>query len=270
MYDPIAQLLSLPKAPPALQEGSTGWAVRLLSRLLAAQGVAEKDWLAEGIPVPAIYTPFVKALTRSFQILAGIEADGACGPETWAWLGCRRFKDLGEVTMVYARAEAYSGAREIGGNNRGPWVLKYVGWEGQAAQWCAGFGTWCIAQACKRLGLGAIIRWSNKNSSSMIARDADEHRRLIHPSRAFSFSAGGKRVHALMAQPCRGDLALRLGGKTGCQHTTLLDHIDGETAFVWEGNVRPRKWIPMQLDAVRPGSYPLSQMVFVDMAPRRA
>ena len=270
MYDPIAALLALPKAPPMLKPGSTGWAVRLLCRLLAVQGVAQKDWLAEGVAVPGTYSPIVKALVRSFQLLAGIEPDGICGPETWAWLGCRRFKDLGEITMVYARAEAYLGAREIGGNNRGPWVKKYVGWTGEAAQWCAGYATWCLAQACERLGLGALIKWTNKNSSSMIARDADEHRRLIHPSRAFSFTAAGKRVHALMAPPHRGDLALRLGGATGCQHTTLLDRIEGETAYVWEGNVRPRKWLPWQLDAARPGSYPLKQMVFVDLVPRRA
>lgn len=49
-----------------------------------------------------------------------------------------------------ALAEVAAGAREVGGNNRGPWVEKYLGVAGEedhALPWCVGFFLWCWAQA---------------------------------------------------------------------------------------------------------------------------
>lgn len=49
-----------------------------------------------------------------------------------------------------AEAEVAAGAREVGGNNRGPWVAKYLAVasvEDRALPWCVGFYLWCWAQA---------------------------------------------------------------------------------------------------------------------------
>jgi hypothetical protein len=43
--------------------------------------------------------------------------------------------------------------REIGGQNKGPWVRLYMnGHEGAEWAWCAGFACFCLTQACQRLG----------------------------------------------------------------------------------------------------------------------
>lgn len=53
--------------------------------------------------------------------------------------------------LVTARGELKAGAREIGGNNRGPHVRKYLGGAGleEGNPWCASFVSWCYRQAAK-------------------------------------------------------------------------------------------------------------------------
>lgn len=49
-----------------------------------------------------------------------------------------------------ALGEVAAGAREIGGNNAGPWVAKYLsvdGVERHGLPWCVGFYLWCWRQA---------------------------------------------------------------------------------------------------------------------------
>jgi hypothetical protein len=48
-----------------------------------------------------------------------------------------------------------AGAREIGGNNRGPFVAKYLGPSGlkPPQPWCAAFVSWCLLRATRKLEL---------------------------------------------------------------------------------------------------------------------
>jgi hypothetical protein len=45
-------------------------------------------------------------------------------------------------------------AREVGGNNRGPFVAKYLEPSGlrPPQPWCAAFASWCVLKATRRLG----------------------------------------------------------------------------------------------------------------------
>ena len=53
----------------------------------------------------------------------------------------------GRGALEVAIRELTAGAGEIGGNNRGPWVRKYLnGIASQGSPWCAGFVSWCYAQ----------------------------------------------------------------------------------------------------------------------------
>jgi hypothetical protein len=53
----------------------------------------------------------------------------------------------GRVALAAAIAELNAGAREIGGNNKGPWVRKYLNGLGpQGRSWAAGFVSWCYSQ----------------------------------------------------------------------------------------------------------------------------
>jgi hypothetical protein len=93
--------------------------------------------------------------------------DGVVGPVTWWSLthpkprietqsaidfkqmppGHRGGGSCGREALAAAIGEINAGAREIGGNNRGPWVRKYLNGLGpQGRAWAAGFVSWCYAQ----------------------------------------------------------------------------------------------------------------------------
>jgi len=96
--------------------------------------------------------------------------DGIYGPMTAAWLSedpAKRFlaipnnledftrtNHVADMIVRVALEELRDNAREIGGNNQGPWVEKYHR-NDKASQyawaWCAAFTSWCVAEACKRL-----------------------------------------------------------------------------------------------------------------------
>ncbi len=252
MYDARLALLSLPKPPPVLKPGATGWAVRLLARLLAQAGYAERIWADAEEPAPEVYDGRLVAASTIYQAAMKLKPDHVIGSETWAWLGCAPTLTPAEIALRYARIEAYTPAREIGGNNRGPFVHKYMnGREGKQWAWCAGFATWCWLQSTP--GWFPQARFS----SSGIVRDARHARRLYHVNGSFG---------AQRSAPQPGDLGIVPGGPTGYRHTTIYQRTDGDLAYVWEGNVRPRKWVPWQYDVVRMGSYALSSLVFVRMS----
>ena len=52
--------------------------------------------------------------------------------------------------MKAAIGEVNAGAQEIGGDNRGPFVQKYLQPAGlpEGNSWCASFVSWCVLQAC--------------------------------------------------------------------------------------------------------------------------
>lgn len=269
MYDAILELKKLPKTPPVLGPGQRSWAVRLARRLLAVHGCAPKPWAdpLQTPQLPDLFDADLSDMVRQFQHQMDIKADGTLGPITWAWLGCGEYRSLGEVALVFARQEAYLGAREIGGNNRGPFVRRYTGGhEGKLWEWCAAYATWCPASARELLDLKPLGWMTYRFSSSRIGLDAEPLGRLIYPGLARVITVQKERLRCTVLSPVRGDLALVIGGKTGLRHTTLLDRIEGGVAYVMEGNVRPRKWLPWQRDAARPGQYAVSQLVFVRMS----
>lgn len=54
----------------------------------------------------------------------------------------------GRAALKVALAEMNAGASEEGGNNRGPWVKKYLnGFADEGNSWCAGFVSWCYQQS---------------------------------------------------------------------------------------------------------------------------
>ena len=60
---------------------------------------------------------------------------------------------LAEGTDAVAEEELNAGAREIGGNNLGPYVAKYLKPSGlkPPQPWCAAFVSWCLTEVCHRL-----------------------------------------------------------------------------------------------------------------------
>ena len=70
-------------------------------------------------------------------------------------LKCLCIVNLSETAVSIARSEIKKGAQEVGGNNRGPFVAKYLQPSGlrPPQPWCAAFMSWCLLSASKKLGL---------------------------------------------------------------------------------------------------------------------
>ncbi len=86
-----------------------------------------------------------------------------------------------EAVLKVAQSELKQGAREIGGNNRGPFVDKYLAPSGVRAPqpWCAAFVSWCLLRAAQdqqvRPPLPYLIRvrsvWSEANRRGWVTED---------------------------------------------------------------------------------------------------
>jgi hypothetical protein len=148
---------------PTLREGSRGPAVEKLTRLLKKRGHFET--IQQG------FTREVRRAVEEFQarhvdeLGRPLVSDGVVGPLTWWALetntevltspdgirfdimpfqgGSRR----GRAALRAAIAELTAGAKEIGANDSGHFVKKYLnGILEPPANWCAGFVSWCYAQ----------------------------------------------------------------------------------------------------------------------------
>lgn len=62
---------------------------------------------------------------------------------------------IGAQAVKIGEREISLRAGEVGGNNRGPFVTKYLAPAGLTPPqpWCASFVSWCFQQAAKQLGL---------------------------------------------------------------------------------------------------------------------
>ncbi len=92
--------------------------------------VGELTWWSLHNPKPRIQTPSAIDFLQMSDIALG-------GTNT------------GRAALEVAIAEMKDGAGEIGGNNRGPFVKKYLHGlapEGKDGSWCAGFVSYCFSQ----------------------------------------------------------------------------------------------------------------------------
>jgi len=250
-FHPLEYFRTLNVRPPSLTQGDQGWYVEMLHRLLDWHGelVLEKasfdDGKIEARPRDTFDWQFEDAVKR-FQLKRGMVVDGVVGPVTWSHLVIANQYDAGQLALRVALQEAYGGAREVGGNNRGPFVYKYTnGREGPQWAWCVAFATWCHIQANHTLTCSRILK--ERFSSSRLWKEAE-------------------RWKLRTTTPRIGDYVLVKGGPTKHKHTALYSHMVGNTVYVVEGNVRPRKWMSLQCDTVRQGSYKRSQVDFVRAA----
>jgi len=137
----------------------------------------QKRLTERGYPVQAIgvFGPKTYQAVRAFQSQnmdqhgQPLVIDGKVGPLTWWSLthakpaivapsavdyGVAPGQEaggsaLGRAALAAAIVELHAGAGEIGGNNSGPWVRKYLAPAGlgEGNPWCASFVSWCYLQA---------------------------------------------------------------------------------------------------------------------------
>ncbi len=142
------------------RRGSRGKDVRRVQEWLSLSGF--------GIVPDGDYGAATEFAVRQFQSARGITVDGVVGEQTFGRLTAPMAAaleslppsgNLGEMVVSYARHHLEQGPREIGGQNRGPWVRLYMkGHEGAEWPWCAGFACFVLEQACKTLRAPLPIR----------------------------------------------------------------------------------------------------------------
>ena len=151
----------------ALMKGDRGAAVRELQRLLNSKGYP--------VQLDGDYGPATYKAVRAFQAQnlnqhgQPLVIDGTVGPLTWWSLTHAKPKieaasavdyskmplkaaggsKIGRAALAVAIKELNAGAGEVGGNNRGVWVKKYLKPAGldEGNSWCASFVSWCYLQA---------------------------------------------------------------------------------------------------------------------------
>lgn len=154
--------------PSLLQKGDRGAGVKTLQTLLNDRGYP--------VDVDDHFGAQTQRAVRAFQSQnldqhgQPLVVDGKVGPLSWWSLTHRKPAIETPAAVDYAKmpakkegggktgrralsaaiAEMKAGAREIGGNNRGPWVKKYLAPAGldEGNSWCASFVSWCYREAC--------------------------------------------------------------------------------------------------------------------------
>lgn len=245
----------------ALRDGDEGPDVWELQRLLKTQGYQ--------LELDGVFGVETYGAVRAFQAqhvdMSGepLVVDGVVGPLTWWSLRhrpteqpVRRFDPLkmpdpqaggsvlGRQALAAALGEIAAGAGEVGGNNCGPFVVKYLKAVDPALQslsegdpWCAAFVSWCFLTA--RGGDRAKMPFTASAAARTLLRQFTEK--------------GWAREPASGYQPQAGDLVFwwRVSALGWQGHVGLVHHTDHGMLYTIEGNKGPR---------VQGYSYVLSRM----------
>jgi hypothetical protein len=196
-----------------------------------------QEWLTLhgiGCKVDRDFGPATETCVKQFQKTNGLPVTGIVDEHTFNALvaplraAVHRIepnsRSLNQLIVAYARQNVSQKPREVGGQNRGPWVRLYMdGNDGVQWLWCAGFATFPIKQAATTLGVPMPVLRSFGVAN--IANDA-------------------KAKHHFLAQPAPGDrrkikpgsLFLERGGPTGYLHCGIVVSVDGDTMNTIEGN----------------------------------
>lgn len=150
----------LQKLTTPLQKGSKKGQVKLIQEWLSLHG--------ERVATDGDYGPATEEAVKEFQAKEKLEVNGVVDEATFVHLVAPMTaalapisadgRSLGDMIVAYARQHLAQHPREVGGQNRGPWVRLYMdGNEGQPWAWCAGFVCFCLKQACNTLKIDLPI-----------------------------------------------------------------------------------------------------------------
>jgi len=144
------------------RKGMKGNKVQLIQEWLSLNGI--------GVVPDRDFGAATDLAVREFQRKVRLDDDGIVGQDTFAAL-VRPMQSvleelppvqvLGHMVAAYAKLHLKSSPREIGGQNKGPWVRLYMdGKEGENWPWCAGFACFVLKQACRTMGVPLPITTS--------------------------------------------------------------------------------------------------------------
>ncbi|HJQ38980.1 MAG TPA: peptidoglycan-binding protein [Thermoanaerobaculia bacterium] len=208
------------------QRGDRGRGVQLVQEWLCLRGV--------GVLIDRRFGAATEHAVRIFQHSQNLPATGVVDDTTWeALIAPQRTataavpaagKRLSEAVLMCAERHLSANAREVGGQNRGPWVRLYMDdQDGRPFQWCAGFATYCLHQAAASLGVAPplprifgvprLVRVA-KSKKRFLAKPSAAERKKIVP----------------------GSFFVVRGGRHGWRHVGIVTSVKGEIFTSIEGN----------------------------------
>jgi hypothetical protein len=139
-----------------------------------AQGLPTRrvqEWLSlrgYRLDIDGDYGPITAEVVSRFQEDMFLPASGRVNQKTFDHLvepmretlrqRLTMSKPINEAVLDYARAHLAQHPREVGGQNRGPWVRMYMnGRDGKSWLWCAGFVSFVLHQAAESLQVNMPI-----------------------------------------------------------------------------------------------------------------
>lgn len=186
--------------------------------------------------IDGIYGPATRQALANFQAAKNLPPDGQLTKITLMELIAPLIKALTPIDptgyftirdMVILCAQQHLSAhpREIGGQNKGPWVRLYMqGKEGVQWPWCAGFVSYILQQACGSLGLPTPLKYTY--SCYLMARDAQE--KLIF--------LAGKKLDTIPRKQLDGSIFLVQKGSDQWSHTGIVLRAEQDYFYTIEGN----------------------------------
>jgi hypothetical protein len=226
------------------RKGDRGAQVRQLQTLLAQRGYAAD--------INGTFDTKTWQATRAFQTQnldqhgQPLVVDGVAGPLTWWSLQHPKPFIRTPSAVDYAKLPASGGSRrgrgapaaadgaqkakdpQIGGDNRGPFVRKYLAPAGldEGLSWCAGFVSWCFMQASG--GDKAAMPFSYVASARSLLAEFKQQGWSSAPGSGY--------------EPVPGDVVVwwrvSLAGWLG--HTGLVHSVQDGMLYTIEGNHSPR------------------------------
>ena len=225
-----------------LKKGSTGTEVTELQDILR-----ELDY---DIPVTGVFDTNTFKAVKNFQSShldkhnMPLSVDGEVGDLTWWALQNPRSvvtagpidftimpadadggAAIGRAALQFAIDELKAGAGEIGGNNKGPWVKKYLSPVGlqEGESWCAAFLSWCFLQA------------AGGNKAAMPFKYSAGARNVFNQFKQKGWTYDGLDP---ARQPQPGDIAAwwRVSLPSGFGHIAIVHHLKDGFLYTIEGN----------------------------------
>lgn len=214
--------------PGRLARGSRGQHARRVQEWLCLHG--------RDIAIDGRFGPATEAALQQFQrakrlqpggTLTQATFDALVAPMTKALAPLRRVPvRLGTAVVRHARAHLAQHPREVGGQNRGPWVRLYMdGNEGDAWPWCAGFVSFVVRQASDTLGMS--MPFAKTFSCDILASQGQQCGRFI--------AEGRVQADPSVLKP--GTIFLDRKNRTDWTHTGIVTRRrSGEVFATIEGN----------------------------------
>lgn len=208
------------------KRGDRGRGVQYVQEWLCLRGV--------GVLIDQRFGAATEQAVLLFQHSQGLPATGVVDDATWEALIAPQRSATAAVSasanrfsaLVVACAERHlaANAREVGGQNRGPWVRLYMnGEDGKPFAWCAGFATYCVHQAAASIGVrpplpraysvGRLVRLA-KSKQRFIPKPSPAQRPSIAP----------------------GSLFVVRRRTRGWRHVGIVTAVQGEVFMTIEGN----------------------------------